>query len=115
MKDGQEATIRTYAYDEYGDVSEIKDYRALSENGEVVNNPVYTLCAYTYDEYRRSVSMTYAAVTGGVKGWISGKFSVLSDGIDGTISSKFVEYLGDGFAGSFGTGADAIWEFNQKY
>lgn len=59
LKDGKEATIRTYSYDEYGDVSEIKDYRALSENGDIVSNPSYTVCTYTYDEYRRPVSMSY--------------------------------------------------------
>lgn len=59
MKDGKEATLRTYAYDEYGSVADITDYRVLSKTGELVSNPQSTVCHYAYDICRRPVSMTY--------------------------------------------------------
>lgn len=62
-KDGKKATIRTYKYDEYGAVSEIKDYRVISEAGEKVDNPEHTICSYTYDDCRRPATMSYADST----------------------------------------------------
>lgn len=63
LKDGTEVLIRSYTYDNYGSVAEIKDYRALSNTGEKVNDPAYTVCTYTYDAYRRPASMSYADST----------------------------------------------------
>lgn len=63
LKDGAEAVIRSYTYDTYGAVSEIKDYRALSSTGEKVDDPAYTVCTYTYDAYRRPATMSYADST----------------------------------------------------
>lgn len=63
VKDGTEdrtVVLRTYEYDDYGDVSLIKDYRTLSDTGEIVENPAYTVCTFTYDSYRRPRAMTYA-------------------------------------------------------
>lgn len=59
MKDGTEAVIRSYTYDAYGDVAEIKDYRAVSSTGEKVKDPAYIICTYTYDAYRRPATMSY--------------------------------------------------------
>lgn len=59
LDDDTTATLRAYSYNNYGNVSEIKDYRVLSEDGTVVENPEYTTCTYTYDAYLRPVSMTY--------------------------------------------------------
>ncbi len=58
-KDGKKAIIRTYEYDAYGAVSAIKDYRAISDIGERVENPAYTTCSYTYDDCRRPATMSY--------------------------------------------------------
>ena len=63
LKDGTEVLIRSYTYDIYGSVAEIKDYRALSNTGEKVNDPAYIVCTYTYDAYRRPASMSYADST----------------------------------------------------
>ena len=59
LADGTEAVLREYGYDTYGKVSEIKDYRILSEDGSLVKNPFYTICSYTYDSCQRPVTMTY--------------------------------------------------------
>ena len=40
--DVEEATVRTYAYDDYGKVTEIKDYRNLLSDGDQAVKKVYT-------------------------------------------------------------------------
>lgn len=59
LADEMTVTLREYSYNTQGDVSEIKDYRVLSEDGTIVEDPEYTICSYTYDAYLRPVSMSY--------------------------------------------------------
>ena len=63
LEDGTEAELRSYSYNNFGDVSTITGYRVLTENGTKVKNPEYTTCTYTYDIYGRPVSMTYTDST----------------------------------------------------
>lgn len=52
--DAKEATVRTYAYDDFGKVTEIKDYRNLLSDGDKVVKKVYT-----YDSFDRVAKMVY--------------------------------------------------------
>lgn len=52
--DMKEATVRTYAYDSYGKVTEIKDYRNLLSAGDKAVKKVYT-----YDTFDRVAKMVY--------------------------------------------------------
>ncbi|MEO2239652.1 DNRLRE domain-containing protein [Dorea sp. YH-dor226] len=59
-EDSDRAILRTYEYDMYGNVSKITDYRSMSDAGEKVENPEYTVCSYSYDAYLRPATMTYS-------------------------------------------------------
>ena len=52
--DVKEATVRTYAYDSYGKVTEIKDYRNLLSDGDKTVKKTYT-----YDSFDRVAKMVY--------------------------------------------------------
>ena len=52
--DVKEATVRTYAYDSYGKVTEIKDYRNLLSDGDKAVKKTYT-----YDSFDRVAKMVY--------------------------------------------------------
>ncbi len=52
--DAKEATVRIYAYDDYGKVTEIKDYRNLLSDGDKAVKKVYT-----YDSFDRVSKMVY--------------------------------------------------------
>ena len=52
--DAKEATVRTYAYDSYGKVTEIKDYRNLLSDGDKAVKKTYT-----YDSFDRVAKMVY--------------------------------------------------------
>lgn len=52
--DAKEATVRSYAYDDYGKVTEIKDYQNLLSDGDKAVKKVYT-----YDSFDRVSKMVY--------------------------------------------------------